>query len=140
MQNEIKIESTIGCNVNEAWQSWTSPEHIKQWNSASADWHTTKVEIDLIEGGKFTYRMEAKDGSTGFDFEGMFTEVKENEFLSYDVADGRSVTVEFTKEGENKTHLKQIFEAENENAVEVQRAGWQSILDNFKKYTESKFG
>jgi uncharacterized protein YndB with AHSA1/START domain len=142
MQNakKIEIESTIDCPVENVWKSWTSPEHIKEWNAASADWHTTNVETDVKEGGKFNYRMEAKDGSAGFDFKGTFTEVKENELLAYDVEDGRKVTVRFSKTDGEKTHLKQVFETEEDNEVEMQRAGWQSILDNFKKYTEAKFG
>lgn len=136
---KIEIKSTINCSVENVWESWTSPEHIKEWNAGSEDWHTTEVKTDVKEGGKFSYRMEAKDGSAGFDFEGTFTEVNKPESLAYGVEDGRKVTVEFSKENDNKTHLKQIFETEENNDVEMQRQGWQSIVDNFKKYTEKKF-
>lgn len=139
-ENKIEIESEVNCSVQDAWKSWTSAEHIKHWNNASDEWHTPKVEIDVKEGGDFKYRMEAKDGSAGFDFTGTFKKVVENELLEYTLGNDRKVTVRFEEKGEGKSHLTQTFEAEKENDVEMQRTGWQSILQNFKNYTEENFG
>jgi len=111
-------------------------EHITKWNSASEDWHTPRATNDLRTGGKFTSRMEAKDGSVGFDFGGTYSEVKPNQRIAYTMDDGRKVSITFS--GDNKsTKVVESFEAESVNSTELQRGGWQSILDNFKKYTES---
>jgi len=131
----IKIESTINAPVEKVWKYWTTPEHIMKWNNASPDWHTPRAENDLRTGGKFLSRMEAKDGSFGFDFGGVYDEVKQNELISYTIGDGRKVKVTFTPQG-NSTKVTESFEAEETNSIEMQRGGWQSILDNFKKYTE----
>jgi uncharacterized protein YndB with AHSA1/START domain len=137
MQREqITIEALVGADVNKVWKLWTAPEHIMKWNSASDDWHTPSAENDLTAGGKFKARMEAKDGSMGFDFGGTYEEVITNETLRYTMDDGRNVMVIFKREG-NSTRVTETFEAESENSVEMQRSGWQSILDNFKKYAES---
>ena len=138
MNNEsITVETTVNAPVEKVWQLWSSPEHITKWNSASPDWHTPRATNDLRAGGKFTSRMEAKDGSMGFDFEGVYDEVRENEHLAYTMADGRKVTVNFTEDG-GKTRVVETFDPEAENPREMQQAGWQAILDSFKKYAEEK--
>jgi uncharacterized protein YndB with AHSA1/START domain len=133
----ITIEATVKAPVEKVWECWSSPEDIKQWNSASPDWHTPFAENDLRTGGKFVSRMEAKDGSVGFDFGGEYDEVITNKLIRYTMGDGRNVTVEFTEVG-NETRVVESFEAEEVNSIELQRAGWQSILNNFKSYVESK--
>jgi uncharacterized protein YndB with AHSA1/START domain len=135
-KTEITIETTINAPVEKVWKFWTLPEHITKWNSASDDWHTPRAENDLRVGGKFAARMEAKDGSFGFDFGGVYDAVKTNELIKYTIGDGRKVTVHFTPNG-NETKLSETFEAENTNPVEMQRGGWQAILNNFKKYVEA---
>jgi uncharacterized protein YndB with AHSA1/START domain len=132
----ITIETTINAPVEKVWKLWTLPEHITKWNSASDDWHTPKAENDLRVGGKFAARMEAKDGSFGFDFGGVYDAVKTNELIEYTLGDGRKVAVHFTPNG-NETKLSETFEAENTNSIEMQRSGWQAILNNFKKYVEA---
>lgn len=132
----ITVEATIGVTVEAAWESWTSPRAIVRWNSASPDWHSPRAQHDLRPGGSFTYRMEAKDGSFGFDFSGVFDEVKPNEYLEYTLGDGRKVKITFTAKG-NQTHISETFEAEDINPPELQKQGWQAILDNFKNFTEA---
>src|SRR5450432_1247428 len=132
----ITVENTVKAPIEKVWKYWTSPEHIVNWNYASDDWHTPRAENDLRSGGKFLSRMEAKDGSFGFDFGGVYDEVKTNNFIAYTLGDGRKVKNTFTSEG-NETKVVSTFEAENENPVEMQKNGWQAILNNFKKYTES---
>ncbi len=133
----ITIEATIHVPVDTVWNLWTLPEHITKWNSASDDWHTPYAENDLKAGGSFLSRMEAKDGSFGFDFTGVYNEVKTNELIVYTIADGRKVHISFTPVG-NSTTIIESFEAEDTHSVELQKNGWQSILDNFKRYAESK--
>jgi len=132
----VNIQATINAPVEKVWQYWTDTNHIVNWNSASPDWHSPSATHDLVPGGTFSYRMEAKDGSMGFDFGGTFDEVKKNELLSYTLGDGRKVTNKYIKDG-NGTRVEVAFEAESENPVEMQRFGWQAILDNFKKYVEN---
>ena len=132
----ITIEATVNAPVQKVWNYWTSPEHITKWNNASPDWHTPSATNDLRPGGKFNSRMEAKDGSVGFDFWGTYDVVKPNEYIEYTMGDGRKVKNTFTGKG-NQTHITSSFEAENENPIEMQKGGWQAILDNFKSYTES---
>jgi uncharacterized protein YndB with AHSA1/START domain len=134
--NTITVETTVAASVEKAWERFTTPTDIKNWNSASPDWHTPHAENDLREGGSFNYRMEARDGSMGFDFGGVFTAVKPNESLHYTIGDGRKVAVHFSASGTN-TRVVETFEAESMNAIEMQRGGWQAILDSFKRYTES---
>lgn len=134
-KTSITIESTIKASLEKAWEAWTTPAHIVKWNSASEDWHTTRAENDLRAGGKFLSRMEAKDGSFGFDFEGVYDEVIPNELITYTIGDGRKAKIIFTLQ-DNETKVVVTFEAENQNPIEMQRGGWQAILDNFKKYTE----
>jgi uncharacterized protein YndB with AHSA1/START domain len=132
----ITIEAIVNVPVEKVWKLWTSPEHITKWNNASEDWHTTKAENDLRVGGKFLSRMEAKDGSFGFDFTGVYDQVKNNELIAYTMDDGRKASVTFTKT-DDRTKIVTAFEAEEVNSIELQRTGWQAILDNFKKYAES---
>lgn len=131
----IKVETVVNAAVEKVWEYWTDPKHIVKWNNASEDWHTTEAKNDLKIGGKFTSRMEAKDGSFGFDFGGVYTEVRLYEAISYVLGDGRKVEINFINE-ENKTKIIENFEGENENPLEYQKMGWQAILDNFKKYSE----
>ncbi|KAA9333642.1 SRPBCC family protein [Adhaeribacter soli] len=132
----ITIETTVNAPVEKVWQFWTEPEHITQWNNASNDWHTPRAENDLRAGGKFLSRMEAKDGSFGFDFEGTYDKVKPNELITYSLGDGRKVKIDFTTNG-SETKVAETFDAEDTNSAEMQRQGWQAILDNFKKYVEA---
>lgn len=131
----ITVEATIEAPIEKVWQFWTSPVHITKWNSASDDWHTPRAENDLRVGGKFLARMEAKDGSMGFDFEGVYEAVRMHELIEYVMDDGRKVSVTFDK-ARNKTSIVERFDAESENPIELQRSGWQAIMDNFKKYAE----
>ena len=133
---KITVQSTINAPVEKVWKFWTGPEHITKWNNASDDWHTPRAENDLRVGGKFTSRMEARDGSSGFDFGGVYDEVTLNEKITYTMDDGRQVSVNFTFKG-NETKVVETFDAENTHSVEMQRGGWQAILDNFTKYAES---
>ncbi len=132
----ITVEATVQAPVEKVWSFYTSPEHIKKWNNASPDWHTPHAENDLRVGGKFLSRMEAKDGSFGFDFWGIYDEVKTNELIAYTLGDNRKARILFNSSG-NSTLVTVTFEAETENTVELQKGGWQSILDNFKKYAEA---
>jgi uncharacterized protein YndB with AHSA1/START domain len=132
----ITVSNTINAPVEKVWAYWTGPEHITQWNNASDDWHSPSAKNDLRAGGQFSVRMEAKDGSFGFDFGGVYDEVKTNELIAYTLGDGRKVNINFTSQG-NSTKVVETFEAETENPIELQRGGWQSILDNFKKYAEA---
>ena len=135
-RTKITIESTVKAPVEKVWKLWNGPEHITKWANASDDWHTPFAENDLREGGKFLSRMEAKDGSMGFDFGGVYDKVKQNELIEYTIGDGRKVIVHFTGNG-NETKVVETFEAEETNPIEMQRGGWQAILNNFKKYAES---
>ncbi len=134
----ISVQTKIDAPIDIVWKCWTSPEDIVKWNNASEDWHTPKAENDLRVGGNFTFRMEAKDGSSGFDFGGIYNEVEKNKLIEYTIGDGRKVEIAFNRTN-NKTEVVETFEAENVNPVDMQRNGWQSILDNFKKYTESNY-
>jgi len=133
----ITVEATINASVHQVWKYWTTPEHIILWNNASDDWHTPWAENDFRVGGSFLSRMEAKDGSFGFDFAGAYNEIIPNELIVYTIFDGRKVHISFTPTG-NATTIIESFEAENQNSIELQKNGWQSILDNFKRYVESK--
>lgn len=133
---QITVETTVNTSIENAWHCWTTPECIMQWCSGSPDWHTQKATNDLKEGGTFVTRMEAKDGSVGFDFGGTYSTVVEYKQIEYTMDDGRKVSIAF--EGQDgSTHIVETFDAENENPVEMQRAGWQTIMDNFKKHAES---
>jgi uncharacterized protein YndB with AHSA1/START domain len=138
MKSTITVQAVINAPVEKVWNFWTTPKHITKWNNASDDWHTPRAENDLRVGGIFLYRMEARDGSYGFDFAGVYDEIKMNEFIAYTLADERKVKVTFTKnDNDIKTKVVETFEAESTNSLEMQRNGWQAILDNFKKYVEA---
>ena len=132
----ITIEATISTSVEKVWDLLTNPEHIVEWNNASDDWHTPRAENDLRTGGRFLSRMEARDGSSGFDFSGVYTEVIPPEKIGYTLDDGRRVQILLVSMG-NSTMIKETFEAEGTNPDEMQRNGWQAILDNFKKHVET---
>lgn len=132
----ITISVAINAPVDRVWKKWITPADIIKWNNASPDWHTPKAENDLKPGGKFLFRMEAKDGSFGFDLEGVYDEVETNKLITYTLADGRRVVVTFAGQG-NTTNVIESFEPETENPFEMQRQGWQNILDNFKRHVES---
>jgi len=136
MVEKITIQAIINAPVDKVWDFYTEPKHIIQWNSPSPDWHTPSAKNDLKVGGKFFFRMEAKDGSAGFDFEGIYDQVKKYEIISYTIADGRKVKVTFTQNAE-KTKVIVMFEPEKINSIEMQRSGWQAILDNIKAYIEN---
>lgn len=129
---KITVQTTIKAPIAKVWSAYTTPEDIVQWNAASDDWHTTKSAVDLRVGGAFTSRMEAKDGSFGFDFAGTYTKVVPNELLEYSFGD-RTGTVEFVP-SENGVTVRVTFDAETENDVEMQRQGWQAILNHFAKH------
>jgi uncharacterized protein YndB with AHSA1/START domain len=131
----ITVQTTLHAAVEKVWKLWTNPVDITNWSTPSPDWHTPKASHNLKPGGEFLYRMEARDGSLGFDFSGTFDVVKPNTQLAYTIADGRKVNIQFEQQG-NKTILTETFEAEEENSIEMQRAGWQAILDSFKRYVE----
>jgi uncharacterized protein YndB with AHSA1/START domain len=133
---KITIESTVAANPKKVWESWTEPKHITKWNFAFDDWQCPKASNDLRVGGKYAARMEAKDGSFGFDFEAVYDEVAELKKLVYTMGDGRKVLTKF-EDLDGKTKVTTVFDAENENPEEMQKQGWQSILNNFKKYVES---
>jgi len=135
-KTNITVESTINALVENTWKFWSGVEHITKWNSASEDWHTPRATNDLRTGGKFTSRMEAKDGSVGFDFGGTYSEVKPNQLIAYTMDDGRKAIITFSSNN-NKTKVVITFEAESENPIEMQKGGWQAILNNFKLYAES---
>lgn len=132
----VTIEASVHAPVEKVWDMYTKPEYVTQWNHASDDWHSPRAENDLRVGGTFNYRMEAKDGSVGFDFSGTYTEVRPHEYFAYVMGDGRKVEVSFTPNGE-ETKVVVVFDAEGTNPVEMQRQGWQAILDNFKKVVEA---
>ncbi len=132
----ITVATTIGAPIEMVWTCWTEPTHIMQWNNASPDWHTPYSENDARTGGNFKSTMAARDGSMSFDFEGVYSHVQPQKLIEYAMADGRKVKIEFQS---NTDGVKVIesFDPESENSIELQRGGWQAILDNFKKYVES---
>ena len=132
----ITIRATIKASREVVWKYLTEPAHVVNWNHASDDWHTTRAENDLQIGGKFNYRMEAKDGSFGFDFEGVYEQIVKEQLIRYSLADNRKVSIELSGLGE-VTVVTETFDAETENPLEMQQAGWQAILNNLKQYTES---
>jgi uncharacterized protein YndB with AHSA1/START domain len=136
-KTRITVETEVNAPVEKAWKIFTSPNDVIHWNNASEDWHNPKAENDLRPGGSFVYRMEAKDGSFGFDFGGTYDDVKENELITYTIGDGRKVQVTFSGNG-GQTKVVETFEAEETHSIDLQRTGWQAILDNFKRYAESK--
>ena len=135
MKKAITVATLIKAPIEKVWRSWTEPIHITRWNFASNDWWAPRATNDLTKGGKFSFRMEAKDGSFGFDLEGVYDRVEIQKRIDYTLSDGRKVMVEFVIDG-SACKVVEEFEAETENSEELQRAGWQAILDNFKKYVE----
>jgi uncharacterized protein YndB with AHSA1/START domain len=142
----ITVNTIVEKPITKAWELWNSPEHIMKWSHASDDWHTPHAENDLRVGGKFLMRMVAKDGSASFDFIGTYTSVKEGELIEYTIDDGRKVSVRFESVGEagagnsatSATKITETFDPESINSLELQREGWQAILENFKKYAEGQ--
>ena len=134
MAEKVTVETLVAAPIERVWTAWTTPEDITQWNTASDDWHTTTASVDLREGGTFSSRMEAKDGSMGFDFAGVYTRVVDHSRLESQFGD-RSLVVEFIDSPDGVT-VRETFEAETTFPVEQQRAGWQAILDNFKRHVE----
>jgi uncharacterized protein YndB with AHSA1/START domain len=134
----ITVTLSVDAPIDFVWKCWTTPADIIHWNNASDDWHTPTAINDLRVGGTFNYRMEAKDGSFGFDFAGTYNNIIPNKLIEYTIADGRKVKVEFSLINSH-TIVTEIFEAESEHSIDLQRAGWHSILLNFKQYSEKKF-
>jgi uncharacterized protein YndB with AHSA1/START domain len=135
---KITVETVVKAKLGAVWAAWNNPEDIKQWNAASDDWHTARSSVDLREGGKFSARVEAKDASVGFDFEGTYTRVVPRKLIEYAMDDGRVVTVEFS-ERTGGVLVRETFDAESENPPEDQRQGWQAILDNFARHVEARY-
>ena len=133
---KITVETTLNVPIEQVWKYWTEPQHITKWNNASDDWYTPFSENDLTVGGRFLSRMEAKDGSFGFDYSGTYDEVRINDFISYILDDNRKVKISFINQ-QDKTKIIEEFEPEETNSMELQQKGWQAILDNFRKYTEN---
>ena len=131
----ITVKNTINAPIDKVWEFWTLPEHITKWAFASPDWHAPYAENDLNVGGKFSTTMAAKDGSVSFDFWGEYTLITQNEAIEYIMGDGRKAVIRFN-ETSNGVEIIQGFDPENENTQEMQRGGWQAILDNFKSYVE----
>jgi uncharacterized protein YndB with AHSA1/START domain len=133
---KIKIETLVEADIYTVWRFWNEPQHIKGWAFASYDWECPHAENDLKVSGKFLTRMSAKDKTVSFDIVGTYTAVVPHEKIEYIMEDGRTVSVQFESMGEKLTKVIEEFEMENQNSEEMQRAGWQSILENFKKYTK----
>lgn len=134
---KITVETLVHAPLAHVWQTWSNPTDMKQWNAAQDDWHTPYCTIDLREGGEFLARMEAKDGSAGFDFGGVYTKVEPQKTVEYRMGDGREVEVNFIQQADGVL-VTTTFDAETVNAPERQRQGWQAILDNFGRYAEAK--
>jgi uncharacterized protein YndB with AHSA1/START domain len=135
---KITVETTVKAPIERVWRAYTTPEDITQWNAASDDWHTTKADVDLRVGGAFSSRMEAKDGSMGFDFAGTYTKIVKHELIEYSF-DDRAAQVEFA-DSPNGVRVRVTFDSEETNPIEVQRGGWQAILNNFTRYVEALTG
>ena len=133
---QITVENTINAPIAEVWKAYTTPEDIKKWNAASDDWHTPSATVDLREGGTFSSRMEAKDGSMGFDFAGTYTKIVDHKFIAYEFG-GRTAEIAFEPDGRS-VRVRVSFDPEQENPADMQREGWKSILDSFKRYMENK--
>ncbi|MBZ0198590.1 MAG: SRPBCC family protein [Ignavibacteriaceae bacterium] len=135
MKSKITVTANIKSDAKKVWDFYTNPEHITKWNFADPSWHCPKAENNMKVGGKYNARMEAKDGSFGFDFEAIYTKIIDGKQFTYEFG-GRTATVKFDSL-ENQTEIVVVFDPENENPIEMQKGGWQAILDNFKKYTEA---
>jgi len=133
---KITVETKVRAPIERVWQAYTTPEDIVQWNAASDDWHTTRASVDLRVGGEFSSRMEAKDGSFGFDFAGTYTKIIPERLLEYSFGD-RTASIEFT-EIQDGINVKVIFDAETTHSIEQQQGGWQAILNNFARHVEGR--
>ena len=133
----ITVETTVHSSIEEVWKIWTTASHIMNWNNPSDDWHSPNSFIDLKEGGHFSFRMEAKDGSVGFDHKGVYDKVKVRELIEYTVADGRKSVIQFIPNG-NETRIIETFEPEPETPIDMQRDFCQAVLNNFKQYAEQQ--
>jgi uncharacterized protein YndB with AHSA1/START domain len=133
---KITVQNTVNAPIAKVWKLWNGPEHITQWAHASDDWHAPYADNDPRTGGKFKTTMAAKDGSFSFDFEGEYTTVEDHKLIEYAIADGREVQITFEGLGDS-TKITETFDPETINPIEMQRGGWQAILDNFKKYVEA---
>ena len=133
----ITVETVVKAPIARVWDAWNNPADIQQWNAPQDDWHTTRSAVDLREGGRFSARMEAKNGSAGFDFEGTYTRVVPKQAIDFRMSDGRDVKIEFV-ERPGEVLVKETFDTETENTPELQRRGWQAILDNFARHVEAK--
>lgn len=136
MSNKIIVTATVNAGGQKTWDYYTNPEHITKWNFADPSWHCPSASNDMRIGGKYSARMEAKDGSFGFDFDAVYDEIVEGEKFTYTMPNGRQTTVDFKKSG-NQTEVVVAFDPEEQNSVEMQKGGWQAILDNFKRYVAS---
>lgn len=136
VNTNIAVETKVAGPVEKVWRAYTTPEDITQWNFASDDWHTPRASVDLREGGAFSSRMEARDGSMGFDFEGIYTKIVPHKLITYKFGD-RNAEVSFTEDRPYVT-VRVAFDTEDTHTIEQQRSGWQAILDNFKQYVEAK--
>ena len=132
---KITVETTVAAPIEKVWRTYTTPEDIKQWNAASDDWHTTAATVDLRAGGAFSSRMEAKDGSVGFDFAGTYTKVEKHKRIEYSFGD-RAAQIEFA-DGPKGVKVRVTFDSESTHSVEQQREGWQAILNNFTRHVEN---
>lgn len=133
---QITINANVKASAHKVWEVWTDPKHIVKWNTASSEWHTPRAENDLRVGGQFLSRMEAKDGSFGFDFKGTYDEIEPLKKIGYTMEDGRKAVTNF-QENNGTVEITTVFDAESQNSIDMQRDGWQAILNNFKNYTEN---
>jgi len=133
----ITVRVFVTKPLAQVWNIWTEPEHITQWNAASPDWHSPSASNDLRPGGNFKFRMEARDGSMGFDFHGTYTKVEPMQHIAYTMGDGRQASIHFSQDEAGNSHITETFEAESENSLELQEMGWQAILNHFKDYAEA---
>ncbi len=133
---QITVSTLVEAPIETVWECWTNPEHIMEWNHASDDWHCPAATNDVRVDGTFSFTMAANDGSVSFDFEGTYTDITEREHIEYSLADDRHICVHFEEE-DWSVRVTEVFDAENENPIEMQKNGWQAILDNFRDYTES---
>ncbi|MEQ8694614.1 MAG: SRPBCC domain-containing protein [Gammaproteobacteria bacterium] len=133
---EVTVETTVSASLKRVWEAWVTPEDIRQWNFANDDWSCPNASLELGPGGQFNYRMESRDGSMGFDFEGTFIRIIDKELIEYELGDKRKVSVAFSVV-ENGVRIVESFDAEDENDAEQQKDGWQRILNNFKTHVEA---
>ena len=134
----ISVDTIVNSNIEKVWKNWSDPEAVMKWNYASDDWHCPKASNDFKPGGNFNYTMSSKDGKNSFDFVGMYTEIKPLQNIEITLGDGRKVSVSFEAVDDQNTIVTESFDTEETNSVDLQRTGWQAILDNFRIYCESK--